>query len=88
MTDEQKQRFAALLDDHHDWPDYFSFKFVLKDVEKYSHFEQEFGQESITIRHSKNGKYQSLSCRKLITSSAQVLAVYEKLSKIESVITL
>lgn len=88
MSDQGNSKLLSLLDEQYTWPDYFHFKFILKDKDNYVHFEEEFGTESISIRHSKTGKYQSLTCRKLISDSAQVLAVYQRLSKIEGVITL
>lgn len=86
--DAKFEKLTELLDEHHSWPDHYHFKFVLKDKDTYIHFEEEFGSEHIKVAHSATGKYQSLTCRKLITSSAEVLAVYSRLSKIDGVITL
>jgi putative lipoic acid-binding regulatory protein len=42
----------------------------------------------IEQKPSKNGKYTSLTSRKILNSSDEVIAVYQKVSQIEGVITL
>ena len=85
---ERELKLKNLLDEHYDWPDYFHFKFILKDKNHLVQFEEVFEQKNVTQKESRTGKYLSLTCRKLVNSSDEVLALYSKVSKIEGVITL
>lgn len=85
---EEQTRLMNLLDDQYNWPDYFNFKFILKDKTQVPEFNTLFGAENISSRDSKTGKYASLTCRKLITSSEEIVALYLKTSKINGVMTL
>lgn len=82
-------KFKALLDDQMSWPDYYSFKFVVKTDNKSNLVELlTESDHHLTEKPSKNGKYTSVTCRKLVKSSDEVVAVYHKVSKIEGIITL
>lgn len=87
MTEQQK-KLMNLLDEHYSWPDYYHFKFILKDKGHITHFEDVFESKNIAQKESRTGKYLSLTCRKLVHSSEEVLALYSQVSKIDGVITL
>lgn len=80
-------KFKALLDDQMVWPDYYSFKFVVKSGHKDSLLEI-LEEHSITERQSKNGNFVSITSRKLVHSSDDVVEVYQKASTIEGILSL
>lgn len=80
-------KFKNLLDEQVSWPDYYSFKFIVK-VEHKTHVTSLLEEHEIIERHSRNGKFVSINSKKLMESSDDVVAVYHKLSTIEGVITL
>ncbi len=84
MSDE---KFRNLLDDSYQWPDYYEFKFIVKaeDKEKVLAHLPEF---QISEKQSGKGKYISISARKLIKSTEEVVEVYKRMSDIKGVISL
>jgi putative lipoic acid-binding regulatory protein len=80
-------RFEELLDDQNDWPTRYTFKFIapaaqldeLKDV---------FGEHPVRVRESSKGNYKSVTAHPQMSSSEEVISVYEKASGIEDVIAL
>ena len=80
-------KFKSLLDEQMSWPDYYTFKFIVKTEEK-NQVISLLEEHEITEKASKNGNYISISSRKLMANSDEVVAVYHKLSTIKGVITL
>lgn len=80
-------KFKSLLDEQVSWPDYYTYKFIVKADNK-SQVTTLLEEHEITEKLSKNGKYISITSKKLMKSSDDVVAVYHKLSTIEGVITL
>ena len=88
MDSKELARLIELLDQNYDWPDYYQFKFIVK-VSDRAKIEMYFREnDQIDIKPSKNGNYLSISVKRLISHSQEVLAVYSEVSKIEGVITL
>lgn len=79
--------FRALLEQQTSWPDYYTFKFIIK-TERKNQLIQELSEHKIIQKPSRNGKYTSVTSRKLLESPDEVIAVYSKISKIEGVVTL
>jgi putative lipoic acid-binding regulatory protein len=82
-----QNRLKFLLDEHYTWPDYYHFKFIVKESIKDDVLEL-FREDQIEYRSSNQGKYLSITVRRLIYRSDEVLAVYTEVSKIKGVITL
>lgn len=85
MSDE---KFRDLLDQSYQWPDYYEFKFIVKMQDKHlitDHLNSEF---QIVETPSAKGNYISISARKLIKSTQEIIDVYEEISKIKGVISL
>tara|TARA_Y100000385_G_C12794587_1_gene509133 strand:- start:278 stop:532 length:255 start_codon:yes stop_codon:yes gene_type:complete len=80
-------KFKALLDEQVSWPDYYTYKFIVK-AERKGHVTELLEEHEIAEKQSKTGKYISITSKKLMQSSDEVVAVYHKLSTIEGVITL
>jgi uncharacterized protein len=88
MKDIQEfQKFRDLLDQSYQWPDYYEFKFIVKIDDKSLVLEKLIGF-SFVETPSKKGNYISISARKLIKSTQEVLDVYELMSTIKGIISL
>jgi len=83
----ENEKFKELLDQSYQWPDYYEFKFIIKTDDKSQILELLTG---FTIHEtpSKQGNYTSISARKLMKSTDEVIAVYEMVSPIKGVIPL
>lgn len=80
-------KFRALLDESYQWPDYYEFKFIIKTEEKALILANLDGY-TIHETPSKKGNYTSVSARKLMKSTDEVLEVYELMSSVKGVISL
>lgn len=87
MQDEKYQQFRDLLEQSYQWPDYYEFKFIVKIDDKSLILEKLTGF-TIIETPSKKGNYISISARKLITHTQEVLDVYVVMSTIKGVISL
>jgi putative lipoic acid-binding regulatory protein len=83
----ENDKFKTLLDETYQWPDYYEFKFIIKTDDKAQILEL---LQGFTIHEtpSKQGNYTSISARKLINSTDEVIKVYEMISPIKGVIPL
>jgi uncharacterized protein len=85
---EQREKFRQLLEEGHDWPCEYQFKFILPSgqisilkslIDEKAKFE---------MRPSSAGTYTSLTVFMMVTSPDQVIEVYEKVSVINGLISL
>jgi hypothetical protein len=76
-----------LLENTHNWPDEFVFKFIVPftSVDLLSAI---LSPAPVQKKSSRTGKYVSVTCKKLVSSSDEVLAIYEEVSKIKGIISL
>lgn len=81
------QKFKALLEESYQWPDYYEFKFIIKTDDKHLIIGKLIGF-TISETPSKQGNYTSVTARKLITCTEEVIEVYELMSTIKGVISL
>lgn len=81
------QKFRALLEESYQWPDYYEFKFIIKTDDKHLIIGKLTG---FTIHEtpSKQGNYTSVSARRLMKSTEEVLEIYALMSTIKGVISL
>lgn len=82
-----KEKFKELLDESYQWPDYYEFKFIIKTEHK-GLIEEKLPGFTIHETPSKQGNYTSVSARKLMKSTEEVLEIYELMSTIKGVISL
>lgn len=87
LQDKDLEKFRELLDEQYTWPDYYEFKFIVKTVEKMDVLAKLSGF-TIEETPSAKGTYISISARKLVKSSQEVLAVYEEMSVLKGIISL
>lgn len=80
-------KFKVLLDEQVQWPEHYTYKFVVK-TERKSELLELLSDHSIEEKVSKNGTYTSVTSRKLAHSSDDVVGVYLEVSKIEGIMSL
>ncbi|WP_462324688.1 DUF493 family protein [Desulfoplanes sp.] len=80
--------FAERLDEAHDWPCTYTFKFIVPKAQK-EEVVSLFGPEaSIRKTASRTGKYISITVELGMESSAQVIDIYKLTATIQGIITL
>lgn len=84
---EEHLKFKALLDETYIWPAYFPFKFIIF-PEYLEELKELLNNAELNLKHSKNGKYISVSTDMKISSSEEVIYIYEKVKKIKDIISL
>ncbi len=84
---EREQEMIDLLDQSHNWPGDYTFKFVIK-TELKSELDQYFEGSTIEEKYSSSGKYTSITVTKKMNSAEDVLDIYRKISQIPGVISL
>jgi len=85
--DDRHEQFHKLLDDHHQWPCPYLFKFIIP-FEQLDAFCTLFEDHDLTKRPSRTGKYVSVSFESNMCSSHEVMAIYHKASQIPGVMSL
>lgn len=80
-------KFKALLDESYQWPDYYEFKFIIKTDDKFQIIALLIGF-MIHETPSKQGNYTSISARKLMKSTEEVLEIYQLIGSITGVMSL
>jgi len=81
------EKFRAILEESHQWPDYYEFKFIVKSEDKHLILEKLIGF-TITETPSKKGNYVSVTARKLMQSTQEVIDIYEMMGEVKGVISL
>lgn len=86
MSDKYEQ-FKQALDDHHQWPCPYTYKFIMP-TENLPQFAELFPEEKTSSRESKSGKYTSVTMTTNMCSAEDVMAVYEKAATIPGLMSL
>lgn len=89
MTSEKD--IKALLNNNHDWPTVYTFKFIVKgDLDKIALVQDLFNSETaqISMRESSKGNYISVTAKEVMNSAQEILDVYTKAKQIEGLIAL
>lgn len=84
---EEIERLKALLDNEHEWPTNYLFKFIVPKG-KEEELRQVFPVAEVKLRNSSKGNYVSVTVSLRMESSSEVLAVYYQANKIEGLIAL
>lgn len=85
---EDKEKFKELLDKEYTWPAKYTFKFIVpagKEAEI-----RELFDESCDIKEksSSGGKYTSATIYAIMANADGIIAIYERASAIEGIISL
>jgi hypothetical protein len=87
MSEESLRSLQARLDEFHEWPCRFMFKFITPQG-KTAELTALFAGRPFTTRPSKNGRYVSITAELEMQSSEEVIALYREAGKIEGIISL
>ncbi|MCH2534221.1 MAG: DUF493 domain-containing protein [Bdellovibrionales bacterium] len=87
MYNKKTEKFKELLDQEHNFPTQYTFKFIVPHTQQKA-VERLFPNETIDLKASRKGNYISLSVTMTIESSDLVIAIYEKASEIKGLISL
>jgi putative lipoic acid-binding regulatory protein len=90
LNEEAKERLRSSLDEVHEWPSLYMYKFILEpDQQRIDAVLELFPPESEVLRkYSAGGKYLSLTFREVMMNADEVLLRYEKAATIKGVIVL
>jgi len=80
-------KFIEKLEDQHEWPSEYMFKFIVPS-EAEEAIRKIFKGQRVQSRESSKGKYTSLTVTMLIYSTDQVIEIYELAHQVEGVIAL
>ena len=81
------EAFKKKLDDQHDWPTDYLFKFIVPKSRE-TEVCDFLPKQKIKIKESKKGNYVSVSVMFEMNSREVVMCIYEKAHKIEGLIAL
>ena len=81
-------KFRALLDQEYSWPTDYYFKFIVPVTEVDALQALLNTTARIKVRLSRNNRYASVSAHMKMSSSQEVVYVYEKVAEIEGLIAL
>lgn len=87
MSDPNHVKFRELLDQNHQWPDFYTWKFIVK-TEGYSQVMGLLEGFQISTKESEKGNYISITARKMVLSTDEVIAVYHLISGVPGVMSL
>jgi len=85
--EEWWDRFKELLDDQNDWPTRYTFKFIAPS-DSLDRLKRVFDDHPVRVRESSKGNYKSVTAHLQMSSSEEVVAIYEEASDIDGVISL
>ena len=83
----KSEAFKDLLNDQHQWPCDYTFKFIVPQ-DKQSEVEALFPSQQIDVKESAKGAYISLTVVIKMDSADLVVAIYEKAATIQGLIAL
>ena len=86
-----KQKVKKLLNNHHDWPSIYTFKFIVKgDLQIIAQTQELFNTKTavITMKNSSKGNYVSITAKEVMNSPEEILEIYAKANEIEDLIAL
>ena len=87
MSKFTTEEFKQKLDEVHDFPTVYMFKFTVTEDKK-DEVHALFPKYELTLKPSSKGKYISVTTSVLMPSSDKVIEIYKEASKIEGLISL
>lgn len=87
QLDDKLVKLKAMLDETMEWPNHYMFKFIVP-VDKKESLIALIGDADVSIRPSKKGNYMSVTVKKHLQSSEDVITIYLRVSSIEGIISL
>ena len=87
MSQFATAEFKKKLDDIHDFPTVYMFKFIVTEERK-DEVQKLFPSSKLNYKPSSKGKYTSVTASIMMQSSDHVIKVYQKAQTIEGIIAL
>lgn len=87
MDQEWLKSFKEKLDQHYAWPSLYVFKFIVP-AGREEAVKKLFPKHVPSEKHSKEGRYTSVTVQMMMPSSESVISIYEQASIIEGLIAL
>lgn len=87
MSDFTTEEFKKKLDDIHDFPTIYMFKFIVTE-DKTAAVDKLFPNSNLDYKPSSKGKYVSVTANVMMPSSDRVIDIYKEAKKIEGIIAL
>ena len=88
MTENQSlDSFRSSLDANYDWPTLYPFKFIVPKAYTETVLEL-FADDPVRAKESKNGRFVAYTMEMQMHSSAEVIAIYQRVAQIPNVISL
>ncbi len=87
MSQFTTEEFKKKLDDIHDFPTLYMFKFIVTEDKK-DEVKKLFPLNELSYKPSSKGKYTSVTAKVLMQSSDHVIEIYKQAQKIEGIIAL
>ena len=80
-------KFKQTLEENESFPCDYLFKFVVKAATK-AQFRELFSEFEMNERPSKNGNFISMTFSAKVSTSSEIIDIYQKAAKIEGIISL
>jgi uncharacterized protein len=87
MEEEKIQSFREKLDNHHNWPSLYTFKFIAPKSKEGS-IKELFRMHEVIVKPSSKGNYVGLTIRMMASSSEDVIKKYKEVYLLEGIIAL
>lgn len=87
MDREWLNSFRAKLDQHYAWPSLYMFKFIVPSGQEEA-VKKLFPKHVASEKHSRRGRYTSVTVQMMMPSSEAVVNVYEQAAAIDGLIAL
>lgn len=87
MTDSNHEKFRELLDQNYQWPDFYTWKFIVK-VDSHHQVVALLVGHEVSLKTSEKGNYVSITSRKFVATTDEVLEVYRLIASIPGVMSL
>ena len=87
LTDDDLKKLKGLLEDQHEWPTDYIFKFIVPKA-KANELAALFPMDPSTTRPSRLGNYISMTIKIRLDTADLVIAIYQKASAIKGLIAL
>lgn len=87
---ENIDKFKELLADQEQWPMLYYFKFIIQNKQEQLDQVKAFFEDpsTITYKTSKDIKFIGISCKQRMPNPESIIAIYEKASQVEGLISL
>ena len=82
------QQFKQKLDEHHQWPCTYMFKFIVPQNQTQQVLDLFESKDELRTRPSRHGRYISVTAKCTVASSDEVVAVYQAAAQIQGIISL